>query len=182
MSFLSERKDEIIQQQIKGQCCKRALLCGVLFAKASFEEGRISLNVENIKIANYISGIINELFQKNTTIGHSERGGRCIKISFYSTFCEKYLNSILNDEAAFLIEKCSGCKAAFIKGLFLSCGRIVNPQKQYRLELSPAFRTEKIIDFFEENGVRFSFKKRRNENIIYTANSTVLEDFLHLRA
>ncbi len=180
MSFLSERKDEIIQHQYKNQCCKRALLYGILFAKAEASYGVISLNAENLKIGEYISELVKDLYNKPSEITVPPGGGRCVMISFEANGCEKYLNSISDGAESFFISKCSSCKASFIRGLFLSCGRIVNPEKQYRLELSPHFNSEKIIEYLRSEGLNFSFKKRNKENIIYTGNSTVIEDFFTL--
>ncbi len=179
MSFLSERKDEIIEFQYD-RCCKRALLDGVLFAKAHIYNGVISFNVENLKIANYISGLISEIFQKNAEISTETVGGRCYKVSFSSLSSERYLNSLSESDEPIFSGKCSECRAAFIKGVFLSCGRIVDPHKQYRLEFSPAKRVEKLINFLKANNLVFSFEKRKNENIIYTGNSSVIEDFFTL--
>lgn len=177
MSFLSERKNEIIEHSYKNSCCRRSMLNGILFSKGSLDNGTISVKIENTEIAEYIEFLVKELFGKDSVISHCEKGGRCKIVSFQSPACERYLFSLDADGASYFSEKCPLCKSAFLRGFFLACGRITDPKKQYRLEFAPITRHEQLLNLFDELGMQFSVSKRRNEKILYSGNSAVVEDF-----
>lgn len=177
MSFLSERKSEIMDFQYKNACCRRALLNGVIFSKGELSDGEISIRLENQKIAEYISRSVKEFFGKETAFENSTVGGRFKKIIFKSPACEKYLLALSENELPYFTEKCSFCKSAFLRGIFLGCGRVTNPQKQYRIEFSPVNRHNELANFLFEHGMKFSVTERRRERVLYTGNSTVAEDF-----
>ncbi len=177
MSFLSERKTEIIEQSYKNACCRRAMLNGILFSKGYILDGKINVKIENAELAEYISNLISDIFMKNANVSNAKSGGRCKIVSFSSPASERYISSIEGECSEYFIEKCPLCKSAFLRGVFLSCGRITNPKKQYRIEFAPLSHHDKLINFLCELGMRFSITQRRSEKILYSSNSTVIEDF-----
>lgn len=74
------------------------------------------------------------------------------------------------------------CFQSFIRGAFLSCGNINDPQKEYRAEFS--VRSEKLADEFSVllSGYGISLKKakRQNVTVLYTKESACIEDLLTL--
>ena len=56
------------------------------------------------------------------------------------------------------------------------CGRASDPNKQYCLEFSIGNR-DFLKDFFEEIGLDLKYTVRKSECILYTKNSSVMEDF-----
>ena len=177
MSFLSERKNEIIEQSYKNVCCRRAMLNGILFSKGYTLDRRINIKIENLELAEYISNLILDIFMKNTDVSNAKNGGRCKIISFSSPAAEKYINSLVEECNEYFSEKCSLCKSSFLRGVFLSCGRITDPKKQYKLEFAPLLHHDKLMNFLFELGMTFSITQRRSEKILYSSNSTVIEDF-----
>ena len=177
MSFLSERKEEILTQPYKNVCCRRALISGVLFSKGLIRDGDIVISLENEEISSFVGLLIKEFFGKDTAPITSKSGGRRRLLSYRSPACERYLNALSESGAVLFTEKCATCKSAFLRGIFLACGRVSDPKKQYRLELAPSCRTEKLFDFLLKCGFDFSITKRKSETLIYTSNSSVIEDF-----
>ncbi len=177
MSFLSERKNEIIEQSYKNACCRRAMLNGILFSKGYVFEEKINIKIENSELAEYISNLISDIFMKNTDVSNAKSGGRCKIISFSSPAAERYISSLNGECKEYFSEKCPLCKSAFLRGVFLSCGRITDPKKQYRLEFAPISHHNKLMEILCELGLNFSLTQRRSERILYSSNSTVVEDF-----
>lgn len=177
MSFLSERKEEIISQPYKSACCRRALISGVLFSKALIKDGCVTLSLENESVAECVAQLIKEFFGKECTPHASKSGGRRRILSFTSPACEKYLSTAGQCKTPYFLEKCQSCRSAFFRGIFLGCGRMSDPGKQYRLELAPAGHIKALLSFLSESGLVFSETVRGKENLIYTAKSTVIEDF-----
>ena len=75
---------------------------------------------------------------------------------------------------------CDGCRAVFVREMFVKYGSITDPAKQYHLDFS--FKTEEERDAAYEilSSVGFDFRKtvRRERFIIYIKESSVIEDFL----
>jgi DNA-binding protein WhiA len=177
MSFSSERKEEIIAHQYKSQCCRKALLYGVLIAKGSASDDVVTIALESRETINYISGLIKEMFNKEPELHIPPKGGRAKFLNFKSSACARHIAQLESENAVLYNEKCSGCKAAFLSGIFLASGRVVNPEKRYRLEFAPLFRRERIKNFFLEQEMPLSEADRRGEKILYSGNSSVSEDF-----
>ena len=182
MSFLAERKNEIIKGAYKSACCRRALLNGVLFSKGSSDNANIRVHLETDECAEFFSSLVGEFFGKVPEISSLEGGGRARAVSFKSPAADKYIASLNQENPLLFQEKCAFCRSAFVRGIFLSCGRITNPKKQYRLELAPASRHELHREFLLDCGVSLALTDRRCERILYTGNSGVVEDFFALAA
>ena len=53
MSFSYEQKKEIIEHVYKSSCCRRSLLCGILFAKGSCEGKSVKVTLEKVEYADF---------------------------------------------------------------------------------------------------------------------------------
>lgn len=177
MSFSDDIKQEIIDQQYKSACCRRALLNGVLFSRGNVCGGEIAVNLENDKLSEYTSALIREFFNKEAEISMPKSGGRRRILSFKSPAAERYLSALDGGASEFFTQKCACCRQSFLRGVFLASGRMTDPKKQYRLEFAPSAHFLMLKDYFTENELAFSVAKRRGEEIIYTGNSTTAEDF-----
>ena len=75
---------------------------------------------------------------------------------------------------------CDGCRAVFVREMFIKYGSITDPAKQYHLDFS--FKTEEERDAAYEilSSVGFEFRKtvRRERFVMYIKESSVIEDFL----
>ena len=75
---------------------------------------------------------------------------------------------------------CDGCRAVFVREMFIKYGSITDPAKQYHLDFS--FKTEEERDAAYEilSSVGFDFRKtvRRERFVMYIKESSVIEDFL----
>lgn len=70
--------------------------------------------------------------------------------------------------------------AAFLRGIFVSCGSITDPKKEYHLEivLPEDSRREPLAAFIREHGMEIKTASRANNTIIYAKESGLIEDFL----
>ena len=176
MSFCSELKNEITLHAIKSGCCRRALLLGILCAKATAEAKSVSLSVENDEYAEFCTKLISEFFGRQPTVSTAKSGGRRRILSFESASASSYIKSV-DDGKEFFTEKCRGCAGAFLRGVFFACGRVSDPQKQYHIEFSPVRRIDGLLDIFHNCDISVKSAVRRGSEIIYAKKSGVLEDF-----
>ena len=180
MSFASDLKAQIISEPLNSACCRRALVMGVLFAKASSDnDGVISFNIESDEYAEFLKSLILEQYAKEPTVTRPKSGGRCRVISFNSKAAHKYISRI-DLQGDILEAKCVGCKSAFLRGVFLASGRICDPAKQYLLEFSPLLRIEAFTEMLLDAGVELKTTYRSGKPVLYVKKSSMIEDFLAL--
>ena len=94
MSFSSEQKKEIIEHTYKSACCRRALLCGILFAKGRVDGKRVTLSFDRAEYADFSARLIHEFYGKEGEIFRYSKGGRSINLSFDSPSATKYILEI----------------------------------------------------------------------------------------
>lgn len=181
MSFSSELKDYIIENQYKNACCRRSLLWGILCAKGQVDENfvlRLSVDGENtIKL---IQTLLGEIYNIEPLIERPRAGGRCKELSFRSKSVATVLGASNIDTSIPGRFKCSYCKSAFLRGVFLVCGRASDPQKQFCLEFSIVNKSNGLSELLSSFDIDLKYTQRRNEKILYTKNSNYIEDFFAL--
>lgn len=69
---------------------------------------------------------------------------------------------------------------AFLRGVFVCCGSVTDPKKEYHLEmvLPESERIEPLKSFIGEHGIKIKSTLRNKNTILYTKTSGVIEDFL----
>lgn len=177
MSVSYEVKKIIISEQYRNICCRRALLNGILAAKAIIgEDNNIYINLDKEEQVIFIASLIKEFYGKEITASSSQKGGRGKRFFFDSKSARNYISS-LSEEGTLFIDKCKSCTASFLRGAFLGCGRFSDPEKQFCLEFSLGNRIYLFLKLFNSLGINMKSVVRRKENILYTKNSSVIEDF-----
>ena len=175
MSFSSEIKCQITDSVYKSRCCIRSLLFGTLFAKARSADGKIILSVEKESYAHFISKLIKENFNAEADIYRSEKGGRCVTVSFSSVSAEKYLEKIGSPEEL-LTAKCPTCRQSFMRGVFLAAGRVSDPDKLYSAEFSLFERSDVFSEWLIGIGLCPKISEKKSGKTVYFRNSSDIED------
>lgn len=69
---------------------------------------------------------------------------------------------------------------AFLRGIFISCGSVTDPNKEYHLEiiLPENERTEMLRAFMDEHGMPPKITSRAKNTMLYFKTSEIIEDFL----
>ena len=177
MSFSSEQKSEIINQQYKSSCCRRALLFGFLFAKGEIvSENRISIRAEKRETMDFVGRLIKEFYSQTISPHHSKQGGRYLLADFESKAASKYLSSVMGGSTLFL-HKCDACESAFLRGVFLASGKICDPKSQYLLEFSIGERTDIFATFLTLIGIEPNIANKKSGRVVYYRDSSKIEEF-----
>lgn len=136
ISFSQKTKMELSKLENKKTCCQRAELYSLLlFSKYFSTAGKI--NIENPLVARHIAekvavitGIIPEI-----TINAKGKG---YSFSLVGKSSKKFAMNFFGQSAALEISykniKSKCCEKTFLRGAFLACGIVSDPQKQYKLE------------------------------------------------
>lgn len=151
-------------------CCTRNILRGILINN-KITEDTITIIFKNNNIKNMFFKYIYILFKKHKSqivISNDD------KIYIINNINE--LKSInYNDDC-----NCKDCKKYFLIGYILKNAIFYDPQKKYSCEIS--FKDENLLFLLKEllNEYGFSFKefKRQRDFLLYTHESSVIEDVL----
>lgn len=70
--------------------------------------------------------------------------------------------------------------SAFLRGVFVSCGSVTDPNKEYHLEMAlpENDRTEALQKFIFEHGMPIKTTVRGKNTVLYLKTSELIEDFL----
>ncbi len=186
MSFCAEVKNELISLRPQN-CCKPSYCYGFMLFGRSFSIKKVVLQTGNENVAKAYCDIINSVYKIKPalSVGGSVRPTYKAEITDESDRL-KILASVdfgvaeTNVDRSFFVRDC--CPHAFIRGAFLACGNINDPEKEYRAEFN--VKNEKLADelltLLQENGIRMRKVPRSNGYLLYTKESATVEDLLTL--
>lgn len=175
MSFSSLQKDEMIDKPPRSACCRRAFLSGVMAARARITETGVAVSVDSYKNAEFVATLVAEVYGKEPTI--KSFGGRRVEVNFNSKAARSKLSSFTT-YLAFKERRCSGCDAAFLRGIFFAAGKLTDPASQYNLEFSPSGNAEALCELFSEMHLSPKVRDKSGQKTVYFRNSGEIEDFL----
>ena len=184
MSFSSDIKMELIENMPSARCCRSSLLYGMMECGRNFSERDISIQTEQPAIADFYTKL---LWRCCRVPAYREDGGFAIvnvqeskRLKILEQFGHKEREvSLRLNRAVFDCEKCA---AAYLKGVFLICGNISDPNTDYHLELNiPSYTLSKDIELLlEEMELPAKRLRRKGDNVLYYKDSSQIEDFLTL--
>ncbi len=184
MSFSSEVKTELLN--IENQpCCKLAQSYGLLLFGRAFSATEFSILTENSAIAEAYCDAV--CFLSGFTVNTVETSGGKHKVHIEDkTVIDAVFERLgISDTAIkrrvnFANFQNPCCFAAFIRGAFLSCGTITNPEKEYHLEFSVSAKglCEDLKKMFDEYEPVPKITQRSGSYTVYFKSSTDIEDLL----
>lgn len=197
MSFSSAVKKELAQIENMPKCCLHAMAYGMLLFGRAFNSRSISILTEHESVANKYAELIYKTSGVIADIHVSQAGKYSISIenkkditeilSVFSTNGNESVTRInrgnlLNEHEDEASEIMNCCNSAFLRGAFLSCGTISDPNKSYHLEFVVPFRTLSLdlLKILTEYGVNAKHMLRRGVNVIYVKESESIEDLLNI--
>jgi len=186
MSFSSDIKKELCDVRELSPQQAEAMLYGIMYA-SRMDEGRPLIQTENIDLMNAAAELIRAVFPNVRTgivrLGENSGSLYTLKIrSGWEDIAERFGDfSSISREAVSGGDEESG---AFLRGVFVSCGSVTDPNKEYHLELvlPENDRTPALLDFIAEHGM--SLKEtarggaRSKKTVLYAKESELIEDCL----
>ena len=185
MSFSTDVKCELNSIQIKGNCCKKAYILGVLMS-AHISDGLIELKLSDESTVEKFITLLETVYKiKPDTYEQSRGCYRATVISFRSnsifeflTACDSYDGGVEKISSQF---KCQNCTLTFLRAVFCSCGTVSDPKKSYTLEFRiPNTRRAKLIyDVILGYGLAAPcMTERRGALGLFYRNESSIEDML----
>ncbi len=184
MSFSSDVKKELSSIELLPNCCIHAQIYGLaLFAH--FSSFDISLTTENENTAKMyadglrdICGVTAEKIgseSKKITLSVEKKSDR-MKVFDAFGHSEKDFNLRLNRSN--IAEEC--CAGAFLRGAFLACGTVTDPNKNYHLEFVVSHKKlcTDLMTMLGELDLSPKYILRKGYHIVYFKESESIEDLL----
>jgi DNA-binding protein WhiA len=207
MSFSSDVKGELARIENKKKCCMLAEIAGFLRVSSSIRlagGGKLGIvaTTENAATARHFKKLIKGYFKSNAglAVGDSQMpGSRKGRNRYYLNISpdEKSMH-ILRETGMMLIRegddyfsdgiyqpiiKSKCCRKAYLRGMFLSCGTMSDPNKGYHLEFvldkeQTANDLRKLIGTFVDLSANMT--TRGDKYIVYIKKQEYIRDILSL--
>ncbi len=187
VSFSGEVKKELSSFPLDEQkdCCLLAECYGALIFGKSFSPREIVFSTEYDFVLNRIQSAFLKCFGEEIfTVEKSKSKYKLVirdsvvikKIYDFFGHEKKQLNLRIN--RGNFSDDC--CLAAFLRGAFLACGTVTDPNKTYHLELVVPFMklSQDLFRIVEDLGINAKTVVRKGNNIIYIKDSENIEDLL----
>ena len=185
--FSKSVKKELMSVPAK-DCCKISECYGMLICASFFSSRAISLYTESQSIAQKYTNAVQKICGVRCGLYSPQtEGGGLYLCSVEKTadrklvldkFSHKSNDISIRINFANFENEC--CYAAFLRGVFLVCGSISDPQKNYRLEFSIQHKNlaSDIIRVLFEVDITANITSRGNGYAIYINESEQIEDLL----
>ncbi|ARP50485.1 DNA-binding protein WhiA [Caproicibacterium sp. XB2] len=143
MSFSSDVKNELCKTKNRQPCCEKAECYGMLLFGHSFSRSAVSLTTEHTptarRAAQLTAALTGAIVSTRTMLRRASHPAGTVSVEderdrmrVLSAFGHSGSEVPLRLNRANLEGEC--CPASFLRGAFLSCGTVFDPQKDYRLE------------------------------------------------
>lgn len=194
MSFSKETKTELCSSQVQNNEERKAFAYGMVLFSRVFTFSSLSLTTECQPVARTYSELISS--QTGTIVEFSvnltRRGGenRLFSLSVPDkSDCEKIYDFFghSSGQPSLRINRANiendDCLALFLRGAFLACGNVTDPEKDYHLEFVVPHKNlandlEKIISEIEEINTEPHIINRKGSYIVYIKGSENIADML----
>lgn len=171
-SFALQTKIGLTELHVKGLCCKKSLLYGMMFYGAKFGISDITFFTECEEVATLIERLLLECYEGICDIEYHS-GGYLVTIADFDT-----LGALARDRYKY--KQCQNkCQAHYLRGVFLATGTLNSPDAAYRLELSFKRNWDELCRRLSEMNLNYKTTQRNTENVIYIKECESIEDFLN---
>lgn len=185
MSYSSQVKYEVTAKESITELEKMAELYGIFQSKNAICAGEIQLRVENSFLAKRVYTLLKELTTLKMGIKYSvcnklgEHNVYTIQVfrqrgiaDFLSSLSFRYIDIISHEEIL----------RGYVKGMFLSCGYMKDPKKEYAMDffIDKKEVAQEFYDILFHAKKKVFLTKKRNKSLVYLRNSEDIMDMLVL--
>lgn len=188
-SFSEKVKEELYKYAVNNICCVSAEFAGVLMFGCSVSEKEIRLCGENKDVLERFLLLCRRL-NINAKVLYSAKASQRYNavITDFGKIAEILREYDLIGETGRVVKykisphitenEC--CKSAFMRGVFLGGGTVINPVKNYNLEIiTPYMNLNRDLNgILSSEGFAFKSVVRKSKYVLYTKNSETICDFL----
>ena len=194
MSFAADTKNEMCKSVPQRSCCRRAECYGLLLFGRGFSRSSVCMVTENASVAHQVAqlaaqvaGVIVDL---RSSFSRKKENHNTFSVFVEGDDQRERLLSVFGHEAGEMnlrIHKqnflCPDCLAAFLRGAFLCCGTVTDPNKEYHLEfVVPYSNLAKdllcILQTYGVENLQPGLSNRRGAFVVYSKGMEQVTDVL----
>ena len=188
MSFSTEVKSELNSLPIKGNCCKKSYVLGVMLSAEYSLDGTIRVKLTDDSTAQKALSLLATLYKITPAVTTVNRGCyHASELTFKSSSIAEFLKScdeLASEGESDLLEnflRCNSCASTFLRAVFCSCGTVSDPKKSYTLEFRCANqkRAWVVCSIISKFGLSSPCMTQRSGAIgLFYRNENSIEDVL----
>lgn len=191
MTFSVKVKNELCKASSESKGALLPLLYGVLLFSRSFKAENISFHTENKNICGLVSELLARAFGCIVDVLSSGKDKQSVMLRVpYQADREKILCALghAKDEISLKINndllKTNSNIKLFLRGVFLSCGTVSDPQNGYHLEFAVPFLnlSKSLCDLLnaltDDIKIKAKTTERKGIFVVYIKDSADITDFL----
>lgn len=194
MSFASDCKAELCKIENRRSCCLKAECYGLLLFSKCFSLREARMICENAAVAHRLAeaAAVSAHVYAEVRTQQRRRGAGAFSISIpdaearmrmIASFGHTGREVSLRIREENLKKDC--CVASFLRGVFLVCGTVTDPHKEYHLEFSTphlhlAEDLAALLQRVPAAQLAPAVTRRKNGYMVYIKESSAIEDFLTL--
>ncbi|MGN0550540.1 MAG: DNA-binding protein WhiA [Acutalibacteraceae bacterium] len=196
MSFASDVKKELCACENTGADSLKAEVYGFLLFAKKFTDKEIILSTENPYVANRFTYLLAEVWQviteKKTALTGKREGVHLVTVSVpIKEECKRIYEDLghSNTDLSLRINRANideeNLTEHFLRGVFLCCGTVTNPQKEYHLEFAVPYKNLcadlcRVISEIHVMSKDLRTLMRKGSYTAYMKDSEQISDFLAL--
>lgn len=180
-SYADAVREELLECAVKRPCCRNSLVRGLLLNGIAREQG-VTVYYKHEATAAFAAKEIRRRFGKMPTIDKESSHGHSKWVLQVSSAALKMLEETQNGGSAEEIISCEGCRSALLRGAFLACATMNDPQKSTHLEFltGDAERAVFLSSFLSALGYAPREIQRTNGVGLYFKDASSVEDVVAL--
>ncbi len=185
MSFAFDAKTELCAIPVEKECCKKALILGILTFAGIKNGNNIKFSTENPSVKALMESLAKDIYNAEISVTESKRNRSDLYVMDIKN-CTEMLADLGIDTMAMHINhaliKRDCCKRCFIRGAFLGSGSVTDPDKSYHMEISTRHLTlkEEFPRLLMKFGIKLKTTQRSGCHIFYLKGSEKIQDMLTL--
>ena len=187
MSFTAEVKSELSKLEIPSEYCKRSFAYGFLLYGKSFTSRSVSCATDYAEVMDVFERTVRETAEVEVSVSRLKSGKYKLRVPTAEDrkrLIEYFDHSV--DSVSLRINRGvledDDCYGAFLRGAFLSCGSIADPNKGYHMEFVVPYRNLSLdlMKIMTDYGLKAKHIIRKYAHVVYLKDSESIEDLLTL--
>lgn len=191
MSFSGNVKSEMCRTQVQKPCCALAELYGILLFSSAFGPQAMRIITRNERLSRRITQLCamqSPPLEAAFAVSAASGGRRTLLLTDKRQLAA-LLQAFGYDGDGFLTLHFNGwiveedcCRAAFLRGAFLTGGYLAEPEKMYYLELSSPHSSlmRELNVLFADMELRMRPARRKDNHLLYCKDGETIEAYLTL--
>ncbi len=178
MSYAKQMKQALIQQPPQKPCCRKALINGFLYVTASLRGQEICALLSGKETVSYFTELVAAVYHTEPHIESRRGGGGAVTVLFHAPSALKFVQKLSDCGTDLpLFHRCDECQTHFLRGVFLACAHPSDPNKEFRLDLTPSYRAVPLAAYLSSLGLPPHQTLRGERELLYYRSADAVSDF-----